>query len=199
MHEQPAPVNDPGDRIVAVREDDRAEAERAGDVQADERDSRPAGDERPLARGMDGERDQLGEHQQQARGDQSGARPEKRGTVEGEPRRDEETPRQQRQGDLEPSRMPDVVAKHHREQVERGAGDGGRQQPERDEVRSEHRGGCERLSRCEVGSGDEHCDRSGGPARQREREVGGEEAERDRAPDGSSVSQRQRLRAGASA
>ena len=118
MDEEPAAVDDPGDRIVTAREDERSEEQRGGDVQARQRSAGPADHQRAASRGAPHEPEQLREDEHEPRRHEGRARPEERRAIVGDPGRDEEASGQERQGYLQAPRVPNVVAQHHRQEVE---------------------------------------------------------------------------------
>ena len=169
-------------------------------MQARERHAGAARDERPSPGRVHDHPEELAEDEDEPGGDERGPRPDEGLDVEGDPRGEQERARQQRQRHLQAPRMAGVVAEHHRDEVKRRARDRHCQHTEGEQMDGEDRRACQRLGGGNVGRCDHERDRGRQPAGQRDRDVRGEQAERDRPADGPpAAGQRQRLRPGTAA
>jgi hypothetical protein len=169
--------------VVAVLEHDAAENEGCRDVEAGQRDSDPAGDERPVARCAHYEPEQFEKHDREAGREERDARPEHSRLVERDSRRDEQAAGKQRQRNSEQARVPDVVAQHHGQQMEGGRCHREWEQPERDEVDGKHRHPFERLSVRDRRSGEDERHGCREPPHERDCHVGRKEPKWNRAAD----------------
>lgn len=116
-----------------------AQHQRDHDVETRQRHARTAGDQRSPSGSIAHKAKQLDQHNPEPSREQRGPRPEQPRQRPGDAGRDEEPAKQKRQSKPYPSRMPDIVAEHHRQQMKRRTRDRERQEPESEQMNRQHR------------------------------------------------------------